>query len=235
MTTQSVQSYLKRNKLILLFILFSFVFFFFAGRYIAKREDKYSNLLNATHDTMVEYKTLSGKTAYMIKERIVDNIRDKIIKDSLAKELKISKKEIEKLVLISSSSNFSGIKTSKKDTLYINAKGDTITGSYGYYEDPWVTAGVLINKDSLEFTELETRDTISAVFQKIKEKGITYNKLIVTNKSPYGKITGLDNISLQQPKEYRRLSIGFSTGFQIPSFNPYIGVGITYPIFRFRK
>ena len=90
--------------------------------------------------------------------------------------------------------------------------------------------------DSLKFDRLYTYDTLTGVFQKTTIGADVFNKLIVTNKSPYSRITGLEDVKIKEQPEYRRWAISLQAGVDVFSpHTPYLGAGLSWTIFRFKK
>lgn len=204
---------------------------FFIYRWVNDARRIKTERMAAAIDTIIIYKTLAGKTAYKVYEK---SVVDKTLTDSLAQEYKIRTKELERYLSIIASSDFSGIKSIAHDTIYIDKQGEKKAGKYGEYKDGYIDLAATIT-DSMRFSRLKVTDTLSAVFQKTTIRGEVFNKLIVSSKSPYSTIVGLEDIKLRQEPQYRRWGLGVSFGWDPLRMQPYAGIGINYNVFRFKK
>lgn len=226
-------SFLNRHRTLMLIaaiLLLLLLIGFLARELSLARQVKIEKIAKSI-DTIIQFKTVTGKTAYKVYEK---SVVDSQMVDSLARELRIKQKEIERYITIVSESNYSGIKTVERDTVYIGPDSIHIPGSYIEFRNHYIDLAASIT-DSVRFYRLLTLDTLSGVFQHTVIGGQSFNKFIATHSSPYSRIVGLEDIKVAEEPKYRRWALGAHAGWNPFTRQPDFSIGINYDVLRFKK
>ena len=179
--------------------------------------DEQSSLITAFQDSVKYFKDKDGKNSAQIA--LLEGS-----KDNLLKIIGKSDAQLTKLIRAGARSGTVFTQTTKFDTI-VTVKRDTVNGVIEYsnlIKNNWIDLQVKVKDDSLE-TFLETRDSLSVSFQKVKQGFLKPKKsvVVVTNANPYVKTTGLRSFDIPQKKS--NLKFWFGVG---------IGAGAGYLLFR---
>jgi hypothetical protein len=179
--------------------------------------DEQSSLITAFQDSVKYFKDKDGKNSAQIA--LLEGS-----KDNLLKIIGKSDAQLTKLIRAGARSGTVFTQTTKFDTI-VTVKRDTVNGVIEYsnlIKNNWIDLQVKVKDDSLE-TFLETRDSISVSFQKVKQGFLKPKKsvVVVTNANPYVKTTGLRAFDIPQKKS--NLKFWFGVG---------IGAGAAYLLFK---
>lgn len=179
--------------------------------------EEQSGLIVSMQDSIKYFKDKEGRNSAQIAvlEGSKENLL-RIIGKSDAKLSSLVKKNARAGAVFS--------QTTKFDTVVI-VKRDTVDGAFEYsnqIKNNWVDLQVKIKDDSLQ-TFLQTRDSLSVSFQKVKQGFLKPKKsvVIVSNANPYVKTDGLRSFEVPQKKS--NLKFWFGVG---------IGAGAGYLLFR---
>jgi len=186
------------------------------NHYKAQFEEQ-SSLITAFQDSIKYYKNEDGKNSAQIA--LLEGS-----KENLLKIIGKSDAQLTKLLKKGASSGTVFNQTTKFDTVVI-IKRDTIDGVVEYQnsiKNNWIDLQVKVKDDSLQ-TFLETRDSLSVSFQRIRQGFLKPRKsvVIITNANPYVKATNIRSFEI--PKKKSRWSFWFEAG---------LGAGITYLLMR---
>jgi len=179
--------------------------------------EEQSSLITAFQDSIKYYKDKDGKNSSEIA--LLEGS-----KENLLKIIGKSDAQLTKLLKNGASSGTVFNQTTKFDTI-VTVKRDTINGVIEFsnsIKNNWIDLQVKVKDDSLQ-TFLETRDSLTVSFQKVKQGFLKPKKsvVIVTNANPYVKTTGLRSFDIPQKKS--NLKFWFGVG---------IGAGAGYLLFR---
>jgi hypothetical protein len=179
--------------------------------------EEQSSLITAFQDSIKYYKDKDGKNSAQIA--LLEGS-----KENLLKIIGKSDAQLTKLLKNGASSGTVFNQTTKFDTI-VTVKRDTINGVIEFsnsIKNNWIDLQVKVKDDSLQ-TFLETRDSLTVSFQKVKQGFLKPKKsvVIVTNANPYVKTTGLRSFDIPQKKS--NLKFWFGVG---------IGAGAGYLLFR---
>ena len=179
--------------------------------------EEQSSLITSFQDSIKYYKDKDGKNSAQI-----DLLEGS--KENLLKIIGKSDAQLTKLLKKGASSGTVFNQTTKFDTV-VTIQRDTVNGVIEFnnsIKNNWIDLQVKVKDDSLE-TFLETRDSISVSFQKVKQGFLKPKKsvVVVTNANPYVKTTGLRSFDIPQKKS--NLKFWFGVG---------IGAGAGYLLFR---
>ena len=179
--------------------------------------EEQSSLITAFQDSIKYYKDKDGNNSSEIALLEVS-------KENLLKIIGKSDAQLTKLLKNGASSGTVFNQTTKFDTI-VTVKRDTVNGVIEYsnlIKNNWIDLQVKVKDDSLQ-TFLETRDSLTVSFQKVKQGFLKPKKsvVIVTNANPYVKTTGLRSFDIPQKKS--NLKFWFGVG---------IGAGAGYLLFR---
>jgi hypothetical protein len=179
--------------------------------------EEQSSLITSFQDSIKYYKDKDGKNSAQIA--LLEGS-----KENLLKIIGKSDAQLTKLLKKGASSGTVFNQTTKFDTI-VTVKRDTINGVIEFsnsIKNNWIDLQVKVKDDSLQ-TFLETRDSLSVSFQKVKQGFLKPKKsvVVVTNANPYVKTTGLRSFDIPQNKS--NLKFWFGVG---------IGAGAGYLLFR---
>jgi len=179
--------------------------------------EEQSSLITAFQDSIKHFKDKDGKNSAQIA--LLEGS-----KENLLKIIGKSDAQLTKLIRAGARSGTVLTQTTKFDTI-VTVKRDTVNGVIEYsnlIKNNWIDLQVKLKDDSLE-TFLETRDSISVSFQKVKQGFLKPKKsvVVVTNANPYVKTTGLRAFDIPQKKN--NLKFWFGVG---------IGAGAAYLLFK---
>jgi len=179
--------------------------------------EEQSSLITSFQDSIKYYKDKDGKNSAQIA--LLEGS-----KENLLKIIGKSDAQLTKLLKKGASSGTVFNQTTKFDTI-VTVKRDTINGVIEFnnsIKNNWIDLQVRVKDDSLH-TFLETRDSLSVSFQKVKQGFLKPKKsvVVVTNANPYVKTTGLRSFDIPQKKS--NLKFWFGVG---------IGAGAGYLLFR---
>lgn len=176
-----------------------------------------SSLITAFQDSIKYYKDKDGKNSAEIA--LLEGS-----KENLLKIIGKSDEQLTKLLKKGASSGTVFNQTTKFDTI-VTIQRDTINGVVEYnnsIKNNWIELQVKVKDDSLQ-TSLQTRDSLSVSFQKVKQGFLKPKKsvVVITNANPYVKTTGLRSFDI--PKKKSNLKFWFGVG---------IGTGAGYLLFK---
>jgi len=199
-------------------LLFALIVIFYStcNKYKYNYEEQ-SSLITAFQDSIKYYKDKDGKNSAEIA--LLEGS-----KENLLKIIGKSDAQLTKLLKKGASSGTVFSQTTKFDTI-VTVKRDTVNGKLEYsnlIRNGWFELGVKVKDDSLE-TFLQTRDSLSVSFQKVKQGFLKPKKsvVVVTNANPYVNTTGLRSFDIPQKKS--NLKFWFGVG---------IGAGAGYLLFK---
>ena len=199
-------------------LLFALIVIFYStcNKYKHNYQEQ-SSLITAFQDSIKYYKDKDGKNSAEIALL-------KGSKENLLKIIGKSDAQLTKLLKKGASSGTVFNQTTKFDTI-VTVKRDTVNGVIEYsnsIKNNWIDLQVKVKDDSLE-TFLQTRDSLSVSFQKVKQGFLKPKKsvVVVTNANPYVKTTGLRSFDIPQKKS--NLKFWFGVG---------IGAGAGYLLFK---
>lgn len=231
--------FLKNTLNIILAIAFLIAGYFVTnwilGKYTEKKRTKYEIVRDKLKDSVIVSTDKAGDVIYEAYEKLIYEISpaDKKRADSLADLLKIKEKELDKYIEIISKTDYSKA-TGKVDTIEVDTSGRFPIYKYSY-SDKFIQYKAVASKDSLHFDKLEIVDSLYALYKKKKFGDKEYQEIVIKNINPNTKITGLKSLSFEQPKEYRRISVGVHGGIDVISRKPVISIGVNYDLIRFKK
>ena len=179
--------------------------------------EEQSSLITSFQDSIKYYKDKDGKNSAQIA--LLEGS-----KENLLKIIGKSDAQLTKLLKNGASSGTVFNQTTKFDTI-VTIQRDTVNGLIEFnnsIKNNWIDLQVKVKDDSLE-TFLETRDSLSVSFQKVKQGFLKPKKsvVVVTNANPYVKTTGLRSFDIPQKKS--NLKFWFGVG---------IGAGAGYLLFK---
>jgi len=195
-------------------------------------------------DSLVKFKDKNGTLSSKVRvlevlnaNQLLEISSDKQTVMRLQDELKIYKDKATNSVAFTGQTKFDTIiKTEIKyvyDTLFQD--GDTILipiEKYAvHHNDRWI--GVNFDSDSSNTKvsiKVENEYSVSLVKNKKKYEAI------VKNYNPYSSISEISAVSLQGLPRNKKFGIGLQIGYGINSsfkIQPYLGVGISYNVFKF--
>lgn len=182
------------------------------NEYQAQYEEQ-SNLITAFQDSVKYYKEKDGKHSAEIA--LLEGS-----KENLLKIIGKSDVQLAKLIKKGASSGTVFTQTTKFDTVVL-VKRDTVDGRFEYsnsIRNGWFELDIQVKDDSLK-TFLQTRDSLSVSFQKVKQGFLKPRKsvVVITNANPYVKASNIRSFEI--PKKKSRLSAWIEVG---------LGAGITY-------
>lgn len=199
-------------------LLFALIVIFYStcNKYKYNYEEQ-SSLITAFQDSIKYYKDKDGKNSAEIA--LLEGS-----KENLLKIIGKSDAQLTKLLKKGASSGTVFNQTTKFDTI-VTVKRDTVNGVIEFnnsIKNNWIDLQVKVKDDSLE-TFLQTRDSLSVSFQKVKQGFLKPKKsvVVVTNANPYVNTTGLRSFDIPQKKN--NLKFWFGVG---------IGAGAGYLLFR---
>lgn len=199
-------------------LLFALIVIFYStcNNYKHSYEEQ-SSLITAFQDSVKYYKDKDGKNSAQIA--LLEGS-----KENLLKIIGKSDAQLTKLLKKGASSGTVFNQTTKFDTI-VTVQRDTVNGVIEYnnsIKNNWIDLQVKVKDDSLE-TFLQTRDSLSVSFQKVKQGFLKPKKsvVVITNANPYVKTTGLRAFDI--PKKKSNLKFWFGVG---------IGAGAGYLLFR---
>jgi hypothetical protein len=179
--------------------------------------EEQSSLITSFQDSIKYYKDKDGKNSSEIA--LLEGS-----KENLLKIIGKSDAQLTKLLKKGASSGTVFNQTTKFDTI-VTIQRDTVNGVIEYsnlIKNNWIDLQVKVKDDSLH-TFLETRDSLSVSFHKVKQGFLKPKKsvVVVTNANPYVKTTGLRSFDIPQKKS--NLKFWFGVG---------IGAGAGYLLFK---
>lgn len=199
-------------------LLFALIVIFYStcNNYKHSYEEQ-SSLITAFQDSVKYYKNKDGKNSAEIA--LLEGS-----KENLLKIIGKSDAQLTKLLKKGASSGTVFNQTTKFDTV-VTVQRDTVNGVIEYnnsIKNNWIDLQVKVKDDSLQ-TFLQTRDSLSVSFQKVKQGFLKPKKsvVVITNANPYVKTTGLRSFDI--PKKKSNLKFWFGVG---------IGAGAGYLLFR---
>lgn len=199
-------------------LLFALIIIFYStcNNYKHSYEEQ-SSLITAFQDSVKYYKDKDGKNSAQIA--LLEGS-----KENLLKIIGKSDAQLTKLLKKGASSGTVFNQTTKFDTI-VTVQRDTVNGVVEYsnsIKNNWIDLQVKVKDDSLQ-TSLQTRDSLSVSFQKVKQGFLKPKKsvVVITNANPYVKTTGLRAFDI--PKKNNKIKFWFGVG---------IGAGAGYLLFR---
>lgn len=199
-------------------LLFALIVIFYStcNNYKHSYEEQ-SSLITAFQDSVKYYKDKDGKNSAEIA--LLEGS-----KENLLKIIGKSDAQLTKLLKKGASSGTVFNQTTKFDTI-VTVQRDTVNGVIEYnnsIKNNWIELQVKVKDDSLH-TSLETRDSLSVSFQKVKQGFLKPKKsvVVITNANPYVKTTGIRSFDIPQKKS--NLKFWFGVG---------IGAGAGYLLFK---
>lgn len=199
-------------------LLFALIVIFYStcNNYKHSYEEQ-SSLITAFQDSVKYYKDKDGKNSAEIA--LLEGS-----KENLLKIIGKSDAQLTKLLKKGASSGTVFNQTTKFDTI-VTVQRDTVNGVVEYsnsIKNNWIDLQVKVKDDSLQ-TFLQTRDSLSVSFQKVKQGFLKPKKsvVVITNANPYVKTTGLRSFDI--PKKNNKIKFWFGVG---------IGAGAGYLLFR---
>lgn len=179
--------------------------------------EEQSDLISSMQDSIKYFKNKDGEQVAQIAllEGSKENLL-KVIGKSDAKLTSLLKKGASSATVFNQVTKFDTIVTIQRDTV------DGVAEYHNTVKNNWIELHVKVSNDSLH-TSLQTRDSLSVSFQKVKQGFLKPKKsvVIVTNANPYVKTTGLRSFDIPQKKS--NLKFWFGVG---------IGAGASYLLFK---
>ena len=174
-------------------------------------------MITAFQDSIKYYKDKDGKNSAEIA--LLEGS-----KDNLLKIIGKSDAHLTKLLKKGASSGTVFNQTTKFDTI-VTVERDTVNGLVEFnksIKNNWIDLQVKVKDDSL-LTSLQTTDSLSVSFQKVKQGFLKPKKsvVVITNANPYVNTTGLRSFDI--PKKKSNLKFWFGVG---------IGAGAGYLLFK---
>jgi len=199
-------------------LLFALIVIFYStcNKYKYNYEEQ-SSLITAFQDSIKYYKDKDGKNSAEIAllEGSKDNLL-KIIGKSDAHLTKLLKKGASSGTVFNQTTKFDTVVTIQRDTV------NSLVEFNKSIKNNWIDLSVKVKDDSL-LTSLQTTDSLSVSFQKVKQGFLKPKKsvVVVTNANPYVNTTGLRSFDI--PKKNNKIKFWFGVG---------IGAGAGYLLFR---
>ena len=192
-------------------------------------------------DTVKHYKDKYGKSVAAIGVLEVQNAKqilelksDKEIVKALQTEIqKYKNKKPEVITVIQEKIKFDTIIETDSTIIYIDSTGKEREEFIVKFNNNWVNLNGKVNFQSSDIS-IEFNNKYSVAF--IRNRKTKKMEVLVTNENPYSKVSEIMAYKVTQPKP-KHFGVGISGGYGLDLINfkpvPYIGVGISYNLFKF--
>jgi hypothetical protein len=192
-------------------------------------------------DTVIHYKDKYGRAVSKIGVLEVENAKqvleiksDKEIVKALQTEIqKYKNKKPEVITVIQEKIKFDTIIETDSTIIYIDSTGKEREEFIVKFNNNWVNLNGKVNFQSSDIS-IEFNNKYSVAF--IRNRKTKKMEVLVTNENPYSKVSEIMAYKVTQPKP-KHFGVGISGGYGLDLINfkpvPYIGVGISYNLFKF--